>query len=381
MRLQIDAAAAAAKLTAVEIRSWAAEQRVFISSVMGTLAAHRGATAEAIKGVGAEPIWFEDFGGRDDDPQSAYLSEVDRSTIYLGILGREYGRMLPSRKSATHEEYRRAEAAGLRISAWVHADEDFQGDQLGFVEEIRLFHVTGRYSSADELAERVAARLTHMAEEDVSPWCKLGDTVFRARRIIDSGGRLTVHATIAGPTVAAAVEGLRPSALLGGRDTRITFAGRSYAVRVKSLTATVKTGRATDIEIMLQRARDLEPLGLTASVNLGGKTYSGDELLEIDLRRALFGEKPPRTLLSMGSSLGKPLAQLPTGRLSVELHTALVRLLITEALIGSGRAVRVTRLDVSPPGPSGRRVRLEWIRRSDRFSPPESRSVDGYLIE
>jgi hypothetical protein len=100
------------------------------------------------------------------------------------------------------------------------------------------------------------------------------------------------------------------------------------------------------------------------------------------VRRALFGEKPPRALLSVGGSLGKPLQEVPTGPMSVELHAALLRLLITEALIATGRAARVTRLDVSPPGPDGRQIRLEWIRRHDRGrAPAASRSVEGRLME
>ena len=67
----------------------------------------------------------------------------------------------------------------------------------------------------------------------------------------------------------------------------------------------------------------------------GGDTYAR--------RRALFGEKPPRTLLTVGASIGDPLTKLPSTPLSVELHAAAVRLLVTEALIGSGSAPRITR--------------------------------------
>jgi hypothetical protein len=35
----------------------------------------------------------------------AYLSEVETSDIYVGILGKHYGKPLPSRFSATHSEY------------------------------------------------------------------------------------------------------------------------------------------------------------------------------------------------------------------------------------------------------------------------------------
>jgi hypothetical protein len=61
---------------------------------------------------------WERFGGRDSDPNEAYLAEVRSSTIYVGLLGARYGRLLPDRYSATHQEFREAEREGLRTSVW-----------------------------------------------------------------------------------------------------------------------------------------------------------------------------------------------------------------------------------------------------------------------
>lgn len=72
---------------------------------MSELPAERQAAAAAARAVGVTPVMFEQFGGRDADPEDAYLSEVETSDIYLGILGRRYGKPLPSRSSATHAEY------------------------------------------------------------------------------------------------------------------------------------------------------------------------------------------------------------------------------------------------------------------------------------
>lgn len=65
--------------------------------MMAALAEERAAVAAAIRELGAEPIWFEGFGGRDADPEAAYLAEIRSSTIYVGILGGHYGRILPSK--------------------------------------------------------------------------------------------------------------------------------------------------------------------------------------------------------------------------------------------------------------------------------------------
>lgn len=101
----VDLAAAAETPTEADIRAWASGQRVFISSVMGGMRDVRTAAADAVERLGATPVLFERFGGMDADPSDAYLGQVRSSSIYLGLLGRAYGRQLPSGFSATHEEY------------------------------------------------------------------------------------------------------------------------------------------------------------------------------------------------------------------------------------------------------------------------------------
>ncbi len=57
-----------------EVRAWAADQHVFVSSVMGGMTAERGAAIQAIRAIGAHAVRFEEFGGMDDDPEDAYTS-------------------------------------------------------------------------------------------------------------------------------------------------------------------------------------------------------------------------------------------------------------------------------------------------------------------
>jgi hypothetical protein len=73
--LLIDRAAAAELPSAESIREWAREKRA---------------------------VMFEEFGGRDADPQDAHLAEVEGADIFIGILGRSYGNPLKTRFSATH---------------------------------------------------------------------------------------------------------------------------------------------------------------------------------------------------------------------------------------------------------------------------------------
>ena len=110
--LLIDRAAAAHVPQDSDVREWALDKRVFISSVMAELGEERSAVADGVRSLGAKPVMFEEFGGRDADPLDAYLGEVETSQIYVGILGQSYGRFLPTRFSATHTEFRHAEQQG-----------------------------------------------------------------------------------------------------------------------------------------------------------------------------------------------------------------------------------------------------------------------------
>ncbi len=89
--LLIDRAAAAELPSSEGPREWAREKRAFISSVMTQLAAERQAAAAGVRAAGLRAVMFEEFGGRDADPEEAYLAEVEGSDIYIGILGTRYG--------------------------------------------------------------------------------------------------------------------------------------------------------------------------------------------------------------------------------------------------------------------------------------------------
>src|ERR1035437_7571574 len=94
MALSFDTSGTAPRPDPHSLAAWAGDQRIFISSVMADdLAPLRAWVVSVVEGLGAEPVWFEAFGGRDDDAEVAYLSEVDSSSIYLGILSRTYGRL------------------------------------------------------------------------------------------------------------------------------------------------------------------------------------------------------------------------------------------------------------------------------------------------
>jgi len=200
--LLLDRAAAGRRLTPEEVRGWAESQRMFVSSVIEDYREPRQAAVRATEAVGAQPVYFERFGGRDADPNQAYLDEVASCSVYIGLLGTRYGRLLPSRFSATHEEYRYAEQHGLRLAVWAQRNVEREGHQQSFLEEVQAFHTTGEFLDEAELERDVRTRLEAIAAEDLSPWVKLGSLIFRASEIRIARESATIVATTRriGPT-------------------------------------------------------------------------------------------------------------------------------------------------------------------------------------
>jgi hypothetical protein len=374
--LMIDLAAAETP-PAEEIRHWARDQRVFISSVMDELLAERKATAAAIRRMGAEPVWFEEFGGRDADPSDAYTAEVATSTIYVGILGQRYGRLLPSRYSATHTEYLFAEEHGLRICVYPLDVLDRDAREQAFLEEVWQFH-TAPVLSSEELPDAVVRRCERLAAEDLSPWCKLGDVVFRATSVTETKDEVVVTAKVRGKDVAHALDQMATD-----RWTRFegqfTWSGRSQAVRVGELQVTTTASSARSYRIALERReRQRESL---FEVAFNGK--SPDDLTEIAIKVGLLGERNPLEAQHMGFmvDLGDPLQPLRKQRVSDEIVRAVAQLLLVENLVGSGRVARLTKFRLGAAVAGKRRIELAWETQR-RYSTvnPERRDVAGTVM-
>jgi hypothetical protein len=380
-RLIVDRGAAAETITEEEFRAWARDQRVFISSVMEELSEERRFVADRVEEVGAEPVLFERFGGREDDAEAAYVHEVASSSVYVGILGRRYGRQLSSRYSATHAEYLAAEDHGLRVALWAKDVEDREGHEESFVQEVRTFHTTGRFDTPAELADDVDRRLRRIAAQDLAPWAKLGPVVFRARRITERAGRAEVVARVRDPEVLSRLEGTRSDRWGRTHEGTFTYSGRVRQSRVEDVEVTTTAGTGAEVHISLTTGElDTDPLG-EMSLSSGGRTFSSAELTEIGLRRTLFGEPGPLDRFSESmSAIPDPFAPLRGLALSEEIIRPIAHLLLTEALVGGRRASRITRFRLGPPVAGARRFVLEWeAPRRYAGVEPERCAIDGVL--
>lgn len=356
--LLIDRAAAAELPSIDAIREWAVDKRAFISSVMAELGDDRRAAAAGIRAVGARPVMFEEFGGREADAEQAYLAEVESSDIYVGLLGKRYGKPLPNRFSATHAEYRAAEDHGLRIAVWTLATEDREGPQQSFLEEVRAFHVAPEFRSSSDLQPQVEERLKTIAAEDLAPWCKLGNIVFRATEVTDHGDELHVTGRVRNDEVAHALESLRGDQWSRGEHARFTWAGRSKYVRVQKVETTTTSARSKIIRLQLERVEDSR--GHDMEMTVGGLT--ADDQTEAALRTALFGEKNPLAHQHMEffAEIPDPLQPLRIHPVSEEIIRPIVQLLLTEAIMGTRRATRIVDFKLGVPIRGARKCRLTW---------------------
>jgi hypothetical protein len=350
--LLVDRAAAASRPDDEAIRDWGAEQRVFLSSVMNGYGEYREAAVAAIEAVGAEPVWFERFGGRDSDPNDAYLGEVRSSTVYLGLLGGRYGRPLADRYSATHQEFLEAERSGLRTSIWAQQDVEREGPQQSFLEEVRSFAVTGTYSSPDDLRLGVEQRLRALAAEDLSPWVKLGGLVFRASEIQERSGTVVIRALVRDQDVAAALRAYEDR--FKRRATLLSFPDRSVIGEVQSVSTTTRAARAVLFELELKVSAPSQPTRIA---------YSGtswEELTKVAIAVSFFGEPNPLGMMGSMVQMPSPFPALGQAGVSEESLRPIARLAVSEILVVERGVERLLQFQLGRPIAGRRRLRMGY---------------------
>jgi hypothetical protein len=139
------------------------------------------------------------------------------------------------------------------------------------------------------LRRQVEDRLKAIAAEDLAPWCKLGNVVFRATEIEDRGNVIHVKARVRGDAVARAPEDMRGDKFNRGTVARITWSGRSKYAKVTGVHVTTTSGRSKMFCLELEAADGRQDRSWEMTIN--GK--SPGDLTESALRTVLFGEPKP----------------------------------------------------------------------------------------
>src|SRR5207244_12324089 len=128
----------------------------------------------------------------------------------------------------------------------------------------------------------------------------------------------------------------------------------------------------------VQLEMEEQPRDHLSDLSIGGMTPA--DLTESALRTVLFGEPNPLTGRHMGfaTEIEDPLSPLRPSPVSEEIIRPLSELLVTDLLVGSGRArsIRAFRLGISIRG--RRRLTLAWETPSRYANDPVTvRSISG----
>ena len=140
--------------------------RVFISSVQKELAAARRALKDYILGDALlrrffQVFLFEDLPASDRRPDHVYLDEVKRSTIYIGLLGNEYGPEDAQGLSPTEREFDTATAAGITRLIYVKGADDKarHPNMLALIRKAGNQLIRRRFSDLPQLTGAVSESL------------------------------------------------------------------------------------------------------------------------------------------------------------------------------------------------------------------------------
>lgn len=202
--LLLDLTSPLPSFTEAEVRQWSAGKKVFISSTMTDLQPERKQAAATIRGVGADPRFFEGF-STTSDPAGVYVPEVSRADIVVLLLGERYGNPIPSMngRSATHVEYDAAVEALKPILVYRKEGEGLEREpQLeAFMRQLDPQRVAARFRSLEQLDELVREGLYKRAQTDSLEWAKLGQAVFPITRWQQAGSNIQIHTATRDPRI------------------------------------------------------------------------------------------------------------------------------------------------------------------------------------
>jgi len=377
--LLIDEQAASLSLETAALRGWGQRQRVFVSSLITDMPEERRAVREAIEAIGAQPVMFEEeLGAQDVNSYDAYLDGVRSSGIYVGLFGARYGARTARGYSATEEEFREAERLGLRLCVFTNSGgQEVDGAQRDLIDGARNLLTTAPWSDPADLGRRVARRLGDLAAQELSPWVRLGDTVFRATKITSDGQTIRVEADIQNPRIIARLNEIRDGR---ASDLRFTSPDESRPVQVRDLSSSMTSTVSRAVTLTLAVGQQNQGMSMGGSLSTGGVTYTAQDLIRLSMSDALFGTSSAPSS-AWGSVVNDPLEPLRGKGVIDSVVRPVARLLITEALLQRGDVSHVDSFALGPARNGVRRARLTWSPARQYTNVPAAApvSIEGVI--
>lgn len=376
-----------------QVELWAHNQRIFISSTMVDLVEARETARKTITELGASPVMFENLGARSDDSRQAYLTEVRRCTIYLGILSRRYGARLASGYSATQEEYEEARRQRKELLIFLDSGvptEERDGHLNQWLNELYQFHVIGKYREMSQLAELVVRSLTHLAGQQLTPWVKLDHLVFQATRITTSTSaekrEIEVTTACADPRIVGELSAAGQERF-GQAIRRLTFRCESTAVQIAGVRQVIDPLAGNSLVLTCKAVDDryggvssAASLNTIGSYQTGDRTYTRRDLVTIGLQAVALGLMPPQDpfLASTPATNFKAL-YAACGRDDAVFPMA-AQLMIVERAISMDLVVMIPHVSVEPVRHGSVRISLQaLLPQLYRNAEPEEVDIAGIV--
>ncbi len=147
--------------------------RIFVSSVQKELQEERRAVRDYVQGDPLlrrffEVFLFEDLPASDRRADNVYLGEVDRSDIYVGLFGAEYGYEDADGLSPTESEFGRATTKGKARLIFVKGTDDNgrHPKMAALIRKAGAQLIRRRFTSVPELMAALYASLIEYMERD-----------------------------------------------------------------------------------------------------------------------------------------------------------------------------------------------------------------------
>jgi formylglycine-generating enzyme required for sulfatase activity/predicted Ser/Thr protein kinase len=166
--------------------------KIYISSTYVDLKEEREAAAQAIRRLGHQPVYMEDYVASPRQPIDKCMQDVKECAAYVGIFAWKYG-FIPEGydKSITHLEYETARKAGLPClvflleenAAWPvnYVSTGEERDKIDRLRnKLKSEHTVSFFKNADELSGKVSAavgNLIFMAERSFIKFKSPGELI------------------------------------------------------------------------------------------------------------------------------------------------------------------------------------------------------------
>lgn len=262
--LIIETSAHPAPLSDERYRAWMSGRSIFVSSLMDSeMSPFRNDVRAHLHALGATPVMWEEITPRDEGPQRGYLGGVDRSNIFLLILGSRYGVAEQSGYSPTHQEGNRAaerRVPRLLFTLATLNDSDRDGRLNDWLRSLHNEISGASFTTTSDLVSQLDARLREMAAQSERLWIKLGRLVFpgTVSSRFDSRGDGEII------SAASVTDGAVRRALLEGgqsfrsrsRAERITWSNSSFPIQIESVSLKTEYSVEEQVEIICKTSQN-----------------------------------------------------------------------------------------------------------------------------